>query len=545
MTTIYPSIAKPDKSLPSLHNAFMQARQTITLLTVNAQKPSDPTLTKASQIFATTEHVANAINEIGPGTPGPPGPAGAQGNPGTTGPAGPAGPASTVPGPPGATGPAGPAGPEGPGIEDAPADGSTYGRNNLEWVVVGGDSGSGEYLPISGGTLTGGLNVNGKIVGGVGDNYNLSISPPTGGAYVMLSASATAQGAGFTCAVAGGIRWGVNMDGGAETGGNAGSDFTINAYADDGETYLSTPFQINRASGGVTISGGITTGNVYATGVLTVDGGTRVHGLVDYAGYIQSRSPDNNQPAYVLMQDASGNNYGQLYYNPPAQTVVLINTIGGAALTIYNNGTGVLSGSWTCAGNFSTGNTITGGYVQSTGSMYSAGAFNTGGSVGATGTLSRNGTAGSNGGNQYNHYWNGSNNHLYLDGSDWGIISTSSDYRMKKDVAALPSMWEKVKALNPISYTHKDWTPPACRESQRKIAESAPLIVDDSVERWGFVAHELQETLTESAAHGVKDDPICVQAPNPFTVIAALTKALQEAMGRIEALELSIVGDGR
>jgi hypothetical protein len=28
-----------------------------------------------------------------------------------------------------------------------------------------------------------------------------------------------------------------------------------------------------------------------------------------------------------------------------------------------------------------------------------------------------------------------------------------------------------------------------------------------------------------------------VQSPNPFTLIAALTKALQEAMARIEALE--------
>jgi hypothetical protein len=28
-----------------------------------------------------------------------------------------------------------------------------------------------------------------------------------------------------------------------------------------------------------------------------------------------------------------------------------------------------------------------------------------------------------------------------------------------------------------------------------------------------------------------------IQAPNPWTVIAALTKALQEAMARIEALE--------
>jgi hypothetical protein len=63
------------------------------------------------------------------------------------------------------------------------------------------------------------------------------------------------------------------------------------------------------------------------------------------------------------------------------------------------------------------------------------------------------------------------------------------------------------------------------------------LVKADNIERWGFVAHELQETLVESAASGVKDQADTIQSPNPWTVIASLTKALQEAMERIEALE--------
>jgi hypothetical protein len=63
------------------------------------------------------------------------------------------------------------------------------------------------------------------------------------------------------------------------------------------------------------------------------------------------------------------------------------------------------------------------------------------------------------------------------------------------------------------------------------------MFANDDTERWGFIAHELQEALTPSAATGVKDSPDTVQSPNPFTLIAALTKALQEAMARIEALE--------
>jgi hypothetical protein len=50
------------------------------------------------------------------------------------------------------------------------------------------------------------------------------------------------------------------------------------------------------------------------------------------------------------------------------------------------------------------------------------------------------------------------------------------------------------------------------------------------------MAHELQESLFEGAASGKKDGPD-VQSPNLMAIVAGLTKALQEAMARIEALE--------
>jgi hypothetical protein len=116
---------------------------------------------------------------------------------------------------------------------------------------------------------------------------------------------------------------------------------------------------------------------------------------------------------------------------------------------------------------------------------------------------------------------------LYITGSLVGPVSVSiSDYRIKKKVAPLDSMWDRVKALKPIAYMHKQ---------PDNMAPNA-LIVDDGVERWGFAAHELQKTLTKSAASGAKDGEH-LQSPEPWTVIAALTKSLQEAMGRIEALE--------
>jgi hypothetical protein len=110
-----------------------------------------------------------------------------------------------------------------------------------------------------------------------------------------------------------------------------------------------------------------------------------------------------------------------------------------------------------------------------------------------------------------------------------------SDYRTKRDIRPLPGMWERVKALRPISYKHRDYTPAFLAETAKN--EGKPFVEGDDKERWGFAAHELQEDLVETAATGRKDEERVLQSPNPMTVIAALTKALQEAMGRIEALE--------
>jgi hypothetical protein len=80
-----------------------------------------------------------AMGPVGPAGPsggpvGPAGPPGPLGPAGVAGPPGPLGPA----GPPGPLGPAGPAGPIGPQgiVDDAPNNGTTYGRNSLGWLPV-------------------------------------------------------------------------------------------------------------------------------------------------------------------------------------------------------------------------------------------------------------------------------------------------------------------------------------------------------------------------------------------------------------------------
>ena len=156
------------------------------------------------------------------------------------------------------------------------------------------------------------------------------------------------------------------------------------------------------------------------------------------------------------------------------------------------------------------------------------------GLIGATGWIGRQGTgAGAATTQANNFYWNNSTLDVWVSAVKAGTIALTSDYRIKKDVIPLDSTWDRVKELKPISYTHQDWTPSGVDQDNQA---HQPLIVGDNIERWGFLAHELQETLVPSVASGVKDGDE-LQSPNPWTVIAALTKTVQELQARVEELE--------
>jgi hypothetical protein len=138
------------------------------------------------------------------------------------------------------------------------------------------------------------------------------------------------------------------------------------------------------------------------------------------------------------------------------------------------------------------------------------------------------GKAGMNGGYEgyfHNLAYSGGFEYVYVNDTLMGAITWQSDYRIKRNVRPLGTMWEKIKSLNPVSYNHAKF---------REFTE------DDDTERWGMLAHELQEKLTHSAAIGEKDGDNVIQSVNPLTLITALTRALQEAMARIEALEARV-----
>tara|TARA_B110000046_G_scaffold184754_1_gene224110 strand:+ start:1747 stop:3225 length:1479 start_codon:yes stop_codon:yes gene_type:complete len=101
-------------------------------------------------------------------------------------------------------------------------------------------------------------------------------------------------------------------------------------------------------------------------------------------------------------------------------------------------------------------------------------------------------------------------------------FNTSSDYRLKTDAQPMTGATARLKALNPVNF---EW-------------------IADGTRVDGFLAHEAQEVVPE-AVHGTKDaldeegNPD-YQGIDQSKLVPLLTAALQEALTKMEALEVRI-----
>lgn len=253
------------------------------------------------------------------------------------------------------------------------------------------------------------------------------------------------------------------------------------------------------------LSGGTVTGALTCSSALFVGGNVQTNnGLIAKGGYIQNWEA-SGAASYQIMDVTGATQYAAFYQNSGVSYLTNFQT--GDSLNL-----GGTAGWAAISGSLQTGNQVRAG----------------------SGYTCKAGTAGGFDVNNFNIEWPGGAAHLWIDNVNQGSINVTSDYRIKKDVADLPSTWERVKALKPISYTQAEYHPAIA--TARAEGDPAMFPADD-IERWGFIAHELQDTLVTSAATGVKDQPDLIQSPNWPTIVAALTKALQEAMARIETLE--------
>ena len=146
------------------------------------------------------------------------------------------------------------------------------------------------------------------------------------------------------------------------------------------------------------------------------------------------------------------------------------------------------------------------------------------GTIAPLGYVGRSGYSGSFA-NVFNIAWTGVHANLWIDDSNFGAIQTVSDYRIKKNIQTqTASATERIKQLRPVTYELKDY---------------GSLFKADGIVREGFIAHEVQEVIP-SGAEGEKDEENRIQNLRLDAIVSVLTKALQEAIAKIEALEARI-----
>ena len=153
------------------------------------------------------------------------------------------------------------------------------------------------------------------------------------------------------------------------------------------------------------------------------------------------------------------------------------------------------------------------------------------GKVRAVGWVCRPGTDFAAGGNVFNINWTGSAAQLWIDNVMVGLISLTSDRRLKEGIQPMTgSAIERVMALKPVAFKYKN------------LAGTPFTGSPDTNE--GFIADELQAVIP-SAVNGSKDGltkqgKIQPQTLNPMPVISVLTKATQELARKVEAQETEL-----
>jgi hypothetical protein len=321
------------------------------------------------------------------------------------------------PGPTGPQGPVGPQGPQGvPGTDyvDAPLDGKAYGRVNAAWAPVVPITGatmtgplivpSNAVTALNPGGLDGfridgsagsGLAMSGQRAGSIrwrlvlgtnvpesgsntGSDFNvqrysdagtqidvpLSISRATGGMTVTVAGnnlsnmphlnSAPNIVKGWYGSVNGQERWGVVVGNStAESGANAGSDFSLNAFSDT-SVFLGSVLYVARATGAVSILGygasGLVAGGVgNATFVLNKKSGAQTNVMVGASmgvarwnmqlgdGNAEGSGNAGSDFRIVRYTDAGAVIDAPIYINRASAAVTLTGTLNGVGAVFSGN----------------------------------------------------------------------------------------------------------------------------------------------------------------------------------------------------------------
>jgi hypothetical protein len=400
--------------------------------------------------------------------------------------------------------------------------------NPAQWTanVMAGDPISG-YLPLAGGTLTGTLfGVNASFQGVV-QSMREQITNVAGTARSLTGATSLNP------------RWQMNLgDATPESGANAGSNFSLLAYADDGSTLLSTPLAINRATGAVTLTGPLNGAAATFNGVVTVPGNNSliINGPAATARAILSQTAGSNRWQLQLgdLSAESGVNVGSNF-----------------SLTALSDTGGILS--TPLAIERATGNATFGGDLMVNGNLTASGNPDFGlGTVAGQNSLTF--------GNGWAWEWTIASGDLLwrnaFGGPQWimrtgspidylaynpagpvggfGPYADISDIRTKRYIASADDVGlTEVLALEPIRFIR---LPPAAIGGYSPAERTVP---EPRVEL-GFSAQATALVLPEAVVAIGQEETDPTLAVNSTPIIAVLVNAVKELTARIQVLEAAV-----
>jgi hypothetical protein len=259
----------------------------------------------------------------------------------------------------------------------------------------------------------------------------------------------------------------------------------------------------------------VTPAKLSTTGEFTVETMTANQGA-NQVGFTASTTNSAQYPAFGF-NGQTGDNGGRgagMYL--PADGVIAFSTAGSERMRIQSSGILTVGTTSTLPSNDSTG--ASSGLAFHGADSGRNGLISASRDKGVTSAFNRTGD-------------NGDTTIFKRDGATVGSISvttsstsynTSSDYRLKEDVIDIEGSLERLKALKPCNFR---W-------------------ISDGTRVDGFLAHEAQEVVPE-AVTGTKDavdeqgNPD-YQGIDQAKLVPLLTKALQEAVAKIESLETRV-----
>jgi hypothetical protein len=345
----------------------------------------------------------------------------------------------------------------------------------------------------------------------------------TTGATLDLSKTASGSAAQLVGNTAGLLRWVLRMgDSSAETGANAGSNFSISRYSDTG-VGTGTPLSINRADGRVSIENALTVNGKIGNDSISTAFNIAAGGIFYSAGTAQNYMGGS-------LSVAGGNidvGNGYVWANGSLRTA------GFADITSYCRASYHISTSFTGVQINGT-NGVAGQYtyqdIAVANPSWAQLEFRSWHQHGSWAGMAMQGDSGTPNTIQF----------ILSNGGGWGSINAAgfyvqSDERGKEFVAPLDQQHAAFMGIVPIKWR---WpVPPAPKEGE---GPSYP----DLREQWGFSA----QNLTKSVALAVNGDVTAVDADgkpitagvNPVPVLATTVLEVQALWKRIEALEARI-----